>query len=366
MAENPLLKDMFNRDTVQALADALQKAYSNFPVEDFLSGVFDDSWESRALKARVRHITSVLSNLLPFDYSSNLEILQNALPLLSAQGFEKMVFPDYVEVYGLEEWSDSMDALEEFTKHVSGEFAIRPLITKYPEKTLTRMQIWADDSHPGVRRLASEGCRPRLPWGMQLKDLVEDPSPILPILEKLKDDPREEIRRSVANNLNDISKDHPDLVVKILTDWQDEENIDRIRLIKHALRSLIKSGHPGALNLLGFPGKPDIEVKHIKLEPEQISLGEDVQFSFEIQSLSNKEQKLMVDYVVYFQKANGKHSPKVFKLKQITIQPGKRIKIKRKHGIKPISTRKYYAGIQYFQPQINGVKFGKVALELKI
>jgi len=169
----------------------------------------------------------------------------------------------------------------------------------------------------------------------------------------------------VANNLNDISKDHPDLVVQILTGWQDEENLDRTRLIKHALRSLIKAGHPGALSLLGFSSKPEIKVKNIKIEPDQIKLGGDVQFSFDIQSIGDNEQQLMVDYVAYFLKANGKHSPKVFKLKQITLQPGEQVTIKRKHGLKPISTRKYYQGPQFFQPQVNGQGYGKVEVMLK-
>jgi 3-methyladenine DNA glycosylase AlkC len=366
MTENPLLKDMFNMDTVQTLGNALATEYPVFPTKTFIQDVFDDSWEKLELKARVRHITQIIGILLPSDYPEALKILRSTLPHLTEQGFEKMVFPDFVEVYGLEDWPTSMDALEEFTKHVSGEFAIRPFIARYPNQTLNRMLKWAEHPHPGVRRLASEGCRPRLPWGLRLKDLVADPSPVLPILEKLKDDNREEIRRSVANNINDISKDHPDLAVKILTDWQDPEKINRTRLIKHALRSLIKAGHPGALGLLGFSSEPEIKIKNIRLEPEQIKLGGEVQFSFEIHSKSNEEQKLMVDYMVHFLKASGKHSPKVFKLKQITLQPGEKITINRKHGIKPITTRKYYPGIQYFQPQVNGKKFGRVKMNLEL
>ncbi|MCJ7735313.1 MAG: hypothetical protein MUP11_12295, partial [Anaerolineales bacterium] len=213
--------------------------------------------------------------------------------------------------------------------------------------------------------LASEGCRPRLPWGLRLRELVVDPSPILPILEKLKNDPREEIRRSVANNLNDISKDHPDLVVEILSSWQDQDDSDRCRLIKHALRTLLKAGHPGAMSLIGFSSTPEIRVENIRLEPREILLGEEVIFSFEILSTSQEEQQLMVDYVVHFLKASGTHTPKVFKLSQKTLKPGERIKITRKHGIKPITTRKYYPGVQIFQPQVNGRGFGKVEVVLK-
>jgi 3-methyladenine DNA glycosylase AlkC len=277
-----------------------------------------------------------------------------------------MVFPDFVEVYGLDDWASSIPALEFFTQFMSAEFAIRPFISRYPEKTLRQMLSWADHAHPGVRRLASEGCRPRLPWGMRLHALVEDPEPILPILEKLKNDPREEIRRSVANNLNDISKDHPDLVVGILEKWQDADNPERSQLVKHALRTLLKAGHPGALNLLGFSTKPEIIVENIKLEPNEITIGEDLVFSFDILSTSGKEQKLMIDYVVHFMKASGDQAPKVFKLSQKNIQPGERIRIRRKHGIKSITTRKYYPGIQTFQPQVNGKTFGREDLLLHI
>lgn len=366
MEENFALKDMFNRETVGELAAAVSRVYPEFPVEGFINGIFDDSWQDLTLKQRMRQISLNLGETLPKDFHAALEILKKALPILEGQGFEKMVFPDFVEVYGLDDWQTSIPALEYFTQHMSAEFAIRPFIDRYPEETLSQMLTWTDHAHPGVRRLASEGCRPRLPWGLRLQDLVQDPNPILPILDKLKDDPREEIRRSVANNLNDISKDHPDLVVDLLKKWQNHDDIERSRLIKHALRTLLKAGHSGALSLLGFSSEPEIIVENIKLNPDEITLGENVVFSFEILSTGSKEQYLMVDYLVHFMKANGTQAPKVFKLSQKNIQPGERIKITRKHGIKPITTRKYYPGIQTFQPQVNGKTFGKKDLLLNM
>ena len=366
MDENLALKDMFNRNSVSLLAGAFLQAAPSFPRNDFINAVFDSSWENLALKERVRHFTLQLGKYLPRDYSQALAILLDALPLLEDQGFEKMVFPDFVEFYGQEDWERSIAAMEEITQYISGEFAIRPFIAHEPEKTLQRMLVWAEHPHPGVRRLASEGCRPRLPWGMRLQDLVKDPSPILPILEKLKDDPREEIRRSVANNLNDISKDHPDLVVKTLENWQDRDNPSREKLIKHALRSLLKAGHPGGLKLLGFSSQPEIQIDNINLEPKEISLGGEVLFSFAITSTADKEQRVMIDYLVHFLKASGNQAPKVFKLTQKTLQPGETITITRKYGFKPITTRKYYPGIQTFQPQVNGRLFGKADLMLRI
>jgi 3-methyladenine DNA glycosylase AlkC len=363
-AENFALKDMFSQESVGILAQALVSVHPTFPVESFLGGVFDENWEGLALKERVRQITLNLGKLLPSDYSRALEILSRALPNLENQGFEKMVFPDFVEVYGLDDWDNSLKALEYFTQHVSAEFAIRPFIELYPQRTLGKMLSWTTHSHPGVRRLASEGCRPRLPWGLRLNSLVADPGPIIPILENLKDDPREEIRRSVANNLNDISKDHPELVIELLVKWQDAEDENRSQLIAHALRSLVKAGHPGSLELLGFSNELEITVSKIHLEPSRIKLGESTTFSFEVHSTSSREQVLLIDYIVHFLKANGTQSPKVFKLSQRTIQPGEMIRIAKKHIIAPITTRVYYPGIQSFQPQINGRVFGRVDLEL--
>lgn len=357
---------MFNRDSVEMLADVIQGVFSTFQKDVFLNEVFDKNWDNLALKERVRQISHQLGSTLPQDYSQALTILLNALPLLQDQGFEKMVFPDFVELYGQEQWERSISALEEITQFISAEFAIRPFIKRYPEETLQRMLEWADHSHPGVRRLASEGCRPRLPWGMRLHDLVKDPAPIIPILEKLKDDPREEIRRSVANNLNDISKDHPNLVVQLLENWQEPDHPTRTKLIKHALRTLLKAGHPGALGLLGFTNQPKIKVDNLKLEPKEINLGEKVAFSFDITSTAEEDQLLMIDYLIHFLKANGAQTPKVFKLSQKTIQPGQTITIRRVHAIKPITTRVYYPGVQTFQPQINGVKFGKKDMLLQI
>ena len=365
MEKNFALKDMFNRESVGILASAIKTEIPDIPKDTFTQKIFNEDWEQLALKERVRHITLILGEMLPDDYQQSLEILKRVLPHLESQGFEKMVFPDFVEVYGLDDWDLSISALEFFTQHISGEFAIRPFINRYPAKTLRVMLGWTNHTHPGVRRIASEGCRPRLPWGMRLTDLVADPAPILPILENLKDDDREEIRRSVANNINDISKDHPDLVVDILSKWQDPGDKDRTKLISHALRTLVKSGHPQALELLGYSSNPEVEIINISLEPQVINLGEEVIFTFEIISTGKEDQKLMIDYIVHFMRANGKQNPKVFKLSQKTINPGELIKITKKHGLKPISTRKYYPGKQTFQPQVNGKVWQGVDIALK-
>ncbi|MCP4426682.1 MAG: DNA alkylation repair protein [Chloroflexi bacterium] len=359
------LKNMFNAQTVAALAKAIQSNYPSFPPEVFLTDVFDAAWNGRELKQRIRHITTVLHNRLPHNYDEALIILRQTIPLLGEQGFEKMVFPDFVEVYGLDDYETSIAALEWFTQFVSAEFAIRPFIQRYPQQTMKQMLNWANHKHPGVRRLASEGCRPRLPWGMGLSALKADPSPILPILEQLKRDESESVRRSVANNLNDISKDNPKTVVDILQRWHSLDT-DEIRWItNHALRTLVKQGHPGALELLGYPSQPQIAIRNVTIDPDIVPIGGSLTFSFEIESLSDQPQNLMIDYVVYLMRKNGRQTPKVFKLSKKTLPPRATVNIAKKHSFAPVTTRKYYPGAHAIEPKVNGQLFEQVEFAIK-
>jgi hypothetical protein len=213
--------------------------------------------------------------------------------------------------------------------------------------------------------LATEGCRPRLPWGIRLQDLVSDPSPILPILERLKNDESEPVRKSVANNLNDISKDNADVVLDLLREWQTGAT-DEVRWITgHALRTLVKQGHPGALALLGYPSDASIAVQHVVVEPQSVQIGGEITLSFDIESLANKPLNLMVDYVVYHMRANGRLSPKVFKLTKRTIRPGEVLQIERKHSFAPVTTRRYYPGEHAIEPKINGRSFGRAGFVLE-
>ena len=359
------LKDMYNEQSVAALAGAVQQVYPALDQQGFSASVFDDEWPDRELKQRMRHITTCLHAFLPLDYHSALDLLQRALHLLPEQSFEKMVFPDYVEVYGLDDWAVSMPALEEFTQVISAEFAIRPFIVRYPERTMDQMLVWAEHENAGVRRLATEGCRPRLPWGIRLQDLVADPEPTLPILERLKNDASESVRRSVANNLNDISKDHPDVVLELLHRWQADATGEVRWIIGHALRSLIKQGHPEALALLGYSADAEISVHNLAVEPPTITMGERVTLSFDIKSMSGEPLNLMIDYAVYHMRANGTLSPKVFKLAKKAIQPGEVLHIEKAHSFAPVTTRKYYPGEQAIEPKINGRLFGRAGFLLK-
>jgi 3-methyladenine DNA glycosylase AlkC len=368
VSEEPftLKESLFNQESVTGFAAAIQDAYPAFDVEAFFSAVFDEAWPDRALMDRMRHVTFVLHDGLPADYRQAAALLIEAAPNLAGGGFIDLVPCDYAAVYGLDDLATSIPLLEESTKLTSAEFAVRPFIEKYPEPMMAQMLAWAGHEHAGVRRLASEGCRPRLPWGIRLQDLVADPAPILPILEELKHDPEESVRRSVANNLNDISKDHPDVVLNLLRRWNEEEPDDEQIgwITNHALRTLIKAGDVQALALLGYPADPQIVVREVRAEPGCIAIGEQITLSYELESTGEKEQQLMVDYVVYLLRANGQQTAKVFKHKKITLQPGQVVQIRKKQSFRPVTTRKYYPGAHAVAPQINGQIFDRVEFEL--
>jgi 3-methyladenine DNA glycosylase AlkC len=357
------LKDMFNQQYVSDLADAVQAEYAPFDKESFIAQVMDDDWKARELKERMRHISTVLHDFLPHDYRTALDILRQTAPHLSQYGFASMVFSDYVEVYGLDDFNASIPALEQFTQQISAEFAVRPFIIKYQDRMMAQMLEWAKSNNEHLRRLASEGCRPRLPWGIALPAFKADPSPILPILELLKQDESETVRRSVANNLNDISKDNPDVVIEVLRRWQADDTKEIRWMTNHALRTLLKAGHPDALELLGYP-PPTIAVKNLTVEPATVPSGGSVTFSFDIESLGDEPQELMIDFVVYLMRANGKQTPKVFKLSKRVIQPGAVIHIDREFNFQPVTTRKYYPGEHAIEPKINGKVFGQVKFVL--
>ncbi len=278
-----LLKNLFDRTSVGAIGDAVGAALPAFDRPLFMERVFDDGWEARELKQRMRHVTTVLHDLIPGDYRRQLDVLLAAAQS-ATEGFAALVYSDFVQTYGTGDWEASVPALATFTRLASAEFAIRPFIASDQERTLARMLEWAADPDPAVRRLATEGCRPRLPWGMRLHALVADPSPILPILERLHTDPDESVRRSVANNLNDISRDHPQVVIDLLHSWDPQPGTDTYRLARHALRTLLKRGDPGALAVLGFKAGLSVELNDLTLEPANPRIGGNARLTFTITS----------------------------------------------------------------------------------
>ncbi|EBA04501.1 putative DNA alkylation repair protein [Rhodobacterales bacterium HTCC2150] len=331
--------------------------------------------ENLELKQRAQLVADHLHLALPSVSNERRDVLV-AMLHPDAKGFGESditgmrgwgIYPMTIVVgqHGLADFDNSLRLLGEMTKRGTSEFDIRPFMIADQKRALTIIGDWVKDENDHVRRLVSEGTRPRLPWGQQLPELIVDPSPMIPILTKLRDDPSEYVRRSVANHLNDITKDHPDLIAKIANEWMKGASNDRKLLLRHACRTLIKQGHQDALAAFGIKPAQISEVV-VSVATETVIFGKELNFGTEITSTSEASQTLVIDYVVHFQKANGKLAPKVFKWKTVEIDAGKTIKISKRHPIRPITTRRYYQGTQGICLRINGKDFGWAEFQLNM
>lgn len=350
-----LLKDVYSKAFIDSVALHFQNAYSSFDKQLFIDTLFDEHWERRELKSRLTFITQTLHTLLPQDFKHSTAILHQVAPFYS--GYEAMFFPAFIEHFGLDDLSTSIESLAFLTQYSTSEFAVRPFIEKYPDLMMAQMLEWTNSDNVHVRRLASEGCRPRLPWATALPEFKRDPQKIIPILEALKDDQEDYVYRSVANNLNDISKDHPDLVIKIAQSWmQGKPSKSRIWLVKHACRGLLKSGHPSALALFGFTDPTHIRVQDFTAD-KTLYLGEVFTFSFALKSLQTLGQ-CRTEFIISFMKKNGQQADKIFKISEADIKTNKKIFTKT-FSFKVISTRKYYPGEHKLTLVVNGKKLAK-------
>ena len=360
MAEN--LKNMFfTEKSINFIADTIKEHYRDFNKEKFLNLIYDDNWKNEELKQKMRHLTIALNKTLPSSFVESLEILKKTIPYI--KGFELMSWPDYIEMYGIDDWENSLPAFAYITKYASAEFAVRPFIAKDPERMMKFMEKLAEDEDHLVRRLASEGCRPRLPWAMALPVFKKDPSLILPILEKLKNDESESVRRSVANNLNDISKDNPEVVLNICEKWIGQsKNIDAI--VKHACRTMLKGGNRRAMMLFGYSDPENININNLKIDKKDVFIGDKINILFDLEVNEEKSKKVRLEYAVYYAKAKGKISKKVFQLTEKSYKPGE-YNIKKSHSFEEMSTRKHYEGKHGISVIVNGVEKEKISIILK-
>ena len=355
-------KHLFGKAALVRIAEAIGAVYPAFDRRQWLARL--PELETLEMKPRVRFLREALRAQLPTDYPRALRILLRAAREADLEGFVVWPFSDFVQTYGLEHVTLSLDGLRELTSRFSSEFAVRPFLTQHPRSTVAYLERCARARDVDVRRWASEGSRPRLPWGERLQALVKDPSPTARILEALKFDPELYVRKSVANHLNDITKDHPERVIELLTRWQKEAKLSANRSVTHSaqinwivhrsLRSLIKAGHPGALRLIGVGVDPRIELTTLKLSALALKLGDRLEFGFKVRSRARQPQKLVIDYIVHFMKANQSTSPKVFKLKTLELPGGAEIHVTKSHHLKRITTRVYHAGAHRLEIQING------------
>jgi 3-methyladenine DNA glycosylase AlkC len=351
------LKDLYNADFYDRLSSAFSRSIPSFNKKQFIALIFDESFEEKELMERMKHTTTVLHSFLPEDFAETVPLLKKIIHELRNDQFpddrfETIFLADYIEKYGINHFEESVEALEFVTQFVSCEFAVRPFILKYGEQMMEQMLRWSLHESSKVRRLSSEGSRPRLPWAIALPHLKRDPTPILPILENLKTDASESVRRSVANNLNDISKDHPDVVLEIAKRWKGiSKETDKI--IKHGCRTLLKAGHNLILNHYALSGKK-MEVAHFKILKRRVRIGEKINFSFVVTNKDVKQQLARIEYAIYYRKANGTLSKKVFKISERNLQPSETIQISRMQGFKLITTRTYYSGKHEVAIIING------------
>ncbi|MEO0425446.1 MAG: DNA alkylation repair protein [Pseudomonadota bacterium] len=368
MAESKAFKHWFDRAAARALAAQIQAADANFDKKRFVTAA------SRGLDAlemmdRVKQFSAALRTHLPQDIPEALDTLTRSLPPplpncdAVTDGWLQWPVGQFIADYATDHYDAAMPAMYALTQRFSSEFAVRPFVERYPDQVFAQFAKWTDDASPHVRRWCSEGVRPRLPWGARLHALIEEPSPIFPILEALKDDDELYVRRSVANTLNDIAKDHPDRVLSVLESWRDGATEGRDWVIKHAARSLVKQGDARALALLGF-AKPKSLDAQLTVAPKRIPIGGVVDLTLELTSRSRKAQPLMIDFVVHYPLANGQSGPKVFKWTQKEIAAGGRLTLSKTLRIKPTTTRVLRPGVHPVELQINGQRLAKASFRL--
>lgn len=357
------LKEFYNARVIGGIAEDLQRAWPPFPAEEFrraaLSGLGPLS-----LLQRAEHIRDALRAALPEPFPEAARLLVAALGPAHASSesfgmepFRYLPHASFIARYGLGHLEESLAALQEITTRFTAEWPIRAFLLHHYETTYTRLLEWTAHPNVHVRRLCSEGTRPRLPWATRLERFLRHPSPVLALLERLKDDPERYVQRSVANNLNDIAKDHPALVLATCARWLPEAPEGRAWIVRHALRSLVKQGNKEALALLGSAAAPAVVIQNATATPSPARIGGKLVLSCRLASTSDTSQALTVDYVVQYVKASGKTSPKVFKWKQLTLAPGEVQALSTTLSLRQMTTRTHYPGRHEVALQVNGVSF---------
>ena len=354
------LKNSFGADVPRTIARTIASVSPRFNEKAFVQSVLE-GYDDLALMPRAWKIAHALRRYLPGDYEQALAILlasldrQSKRTVISGMGafvFLPHVF--FVAEYGLDHFEASMRAQYLLTQRFTAEFSIRRYLERHRAATLARLAEWTTDPSEDVRRLVSEGTRPRLPWAQRLRAFQDDPRPVLALLERLKDDVSLYVRRSVANSLNDIGKDHPDVLVETATRWLEHATEERRWIIRHALRSAVKRGEAGALRVLGFGDKAVVAVEKVRITPSRLPIGSSVGIMCEVASQASGVQRLLVDLRVHYVKANGKPSPKVFKLKTVELAPKQTIAFSKTLALTQLTTRTHYPGLHRIELLVNG------------
>jgi 3-methyladenine DNA glycosylase AlkC len=367
-------KNLLGPSVVKQAARHLQRAWPAFDARRF-SRLGLDELETLEMKARAMHLCAALEATLPADFEHAADVLEAALAPAPAPdgvaqpsgdglgGWTMWPVGEFVARRGIDHPERALRVLHAITQRLTAEWAIRPFIVAHPALTYETLARWAQDPSPHVRRLVSEGSRPRLPWGLQLKALIADPSPTLGLLKTLQDDPSDYVRRSVANHLNDIAKDHPGIVAGWIEDHLPGAPPERVRLLRHAARTLIKTGDRRVLKAFGL-GTPLRGGVDFRLAPSTLRFGDSLQLNATLSSTARRPQALAVDYVVHHVKAHGGSSPKVFKGWVLELAAGERRVLARRHAVRPITIRRYHAGLHRVELWVNGRAEAEARFEL--
>jgi len=365
------LKDSFGPDVAVRIAEMIESTFPEFGRAAFLALALD-GFEDLELTPRARQIADALAGCLPDDRETAVGLLTRSLgpeigesDLTGLASMLYLPFGYFIAEHGLECFDASMLAQYELTKRFTAEFSIRAFLERHPAETLRVLSGWAHDPNVHVRRLVSEGTRPRLPWAPRLKEFQQDPTPVLALLEQLKDDPEEYVRRSVANNLNDISKDHPVRVVEVAARWSVGASRERLKLIRHGLRTLIKAGDLGALAVLGYDAPSPLEIRSVTCAPATTAIGGSVRIEVEVFNPLDATVRALVDLRVHFVKSRGSTSPKVFKGADLTLTSAQSRTIRKTISLAQHSTRKHYPGRHQVEVILNGITGPGATFDLK-
>jgi 3-methyladenine DNA glycosylase AlkC len=352
------LKNIYSKSFFEVFSSLLESEIPNFNKNKFQQEIFIPGWENLELKQRMTHIASVLKNHFHKDYQIALNQICQLIDKQKRDhsngfNFEFMFFPEFIQLYGLSEYQTSIKAIEKVTQYTSCEFVVRHFLNAYPEKMSKQMFEWANHKNHYVRRLASEGMRTKLPWAIKVNHLSANPEKILPLLENLIEDESDWVRKSVANSLNDLSKDIPDLVLNFAKKWiNSSEKTNKV--LKHGLRTLLKQGNIKALELFGLNPEANILLKDFSLLTKNVKLGDYLEFEYEIENLETHEVSVRLEYRIYFLRENGTLYPKTFKISEKILRYKENLRNAKKHSFKLITTRKFHLGEQKISFVVNG------------
>jgi 3-methyladenine DNA glycosylase AlkC len=352
------LKSQFGAAIPKRIASEIAHVFPAFNRTGFERDALH-GFESLELLDRGRQLGRVLHAYLPPHFPDAVDVLLATLPATRAgdggmAAFFYLPHTEFVRAFGVGHFEPSMRALHALTQHFTGEFAIRPFLEHHQAETLDRLREWTRDPSAHVRRLVSEGTRPRLPWAPRLRAFQQDPTPVLALLDVLRDDPELYVRRSVANNLNDIGKDHPQRLVETAAQWMDGASDERRWIVQHALRSAVKRGDAAALAVLGYGAASTLTVESTRIAPARPALGGSVSISTTLHNPSRRTQRVIVDVLVHFVKANGRTNPKVFKMSVVEIAAGASVTLRKTISLANLTTRKHYPGRHRVELQLNG------------